>query len=86
VTIFAAGVVLILLAVLSRLFSLGLLRRITASPVREVTPSGLPGTPWFRVQSDRAVLRVIVYGTYAVMLLGTLLFVVGLLGSDVGSQ
>jgi hypothetical protein len=84
--ILLAGVVLIVLGVLSRLFSLGLLRRVMGSPSREVTPSLLPGTPWFRVQSDRAVLNAIVYGTYTAVLLGMLLFVIGLLTGDLGAQ
>jgi hypothetical protein len=81
-----AGVVLILLGVLSRLLGLGLLRRVTASPSREVVPSFLPATPWLFVQSDRAVLRVIVYGTYTVVLLGMALFIAGLISGDVGAQ
>ena len=81
-----AGVVLILLGVLSRLLGLGLLRRVTASPSREVVPSFLPATPWLFVQSDRAVLRAVVYGTYTVVLLGMALFVAGLISGDVGAQ
>ena len=70
---------LIVLGVLSRLFSLSLLRRISASPSRDVTPSMLPGTPWFTVDSDRQALKVIVVATYGSVLLGMFLFLVGLL-------
>jgi hypothetical protein len=62
---------------LSRLVSLGLLRRISASPSRIVTPSRLPGTPWFTVRSDREVLRAIVLATYGSILAGMLLVVAG---------
>jgi hypothetical protein len=72
-------VLLIVLGVLSRLFSLSLLRRISASPSRGVTPSMLPGTPWFTVDSDRQALKIIVVATYGSVLLGMLLFLVGLL-------
>ena len=73
------GLVLIALGVLSRLFSLEVYRRISASPTRDVEPSSLPGTPWFAVQSDRAALKVIVTMTYAAVLLGMVLVVVGVL-------
>jgi hypothetical protein len=72
-------VLLIVLGVLSRLFILSLLRRISASPSRDVTPSMLPGTPWFTVDSDRQALKIIVVATYGSVLLGMLLFLVGLL-------
>lgn len=74
-----AGVLLIGLAVVSRLFALGLYRRISESPVREVTPSKLPGTPWLHVASDQAALKIIVFATYASLVLGMLLVLFGLL-------
>jgi hypothetical protein len=72
-------VLLIVLGVLSRLFILSLLRRISASPSRDVTPSMLPGTPWFTVDSDRQALKIIVVATYGSVLLGMLLVLIGLL-------
>jgi hypothetical protein len=39
----------------------------------------LPGTPWFTVDSDRQALKIIVVATYGSVLLGMLLFLVGLL-------
>jgi hypothetical protein len=73
------GAVLIFMGVLSRLFSLAVFRRISESPTREVTPSMLPGTPWLRVQSDLDALKVIVVITYAAVLLGMALVLVGVL-------
>ena len=55
-----AGVVLVALGVLARLFSLGVYRRVSQSGSREVIPSPLPGTPWLHVQSDRNAVKVIV--------------------------
>ena len=74
-----AGVILIALAVASRLSALGLYRRISESPSRDVTPSRLPGTPWFRVPSDQAALKLIVVATYASLVLGMLLVLFGVL-------
>ena len=73
------GAVLIGLGVLSRLFSLAVWRRISASPSRGVTPSKLPGTPWFTVASDRDALKVIVAATYAAVLLGMVLVLAGVI-------
>ena len=75
----APGVVLIVLGVLSRLFSLEVYRRISASSSRAVTPSVLLGTPWLRVESDQAALKVIVALTYASVLLGMVLVLEGVL-------
>ena len=77
--ILGAGLVLIVLGVLSRLFGLAFYRRISASPTRDVTPSLLPGTPWFAVQSDRAALKVIVTLTYGAVLVGMALVLMGVL-------
>lgn len=73
-----AGLVLIVLGVTSRLFSLEVFRRISASPTRDVEPSFLPGTPWFRVESDRSALHVIVAITYGSVVLGMLLALIGI--------
>jgi hypothetical protein len=73
--------VLIVLGVLSRLFSLEVYRRISASPVRDVTRSVLPGTPWFTVESDRVAVKVIVTLTYTSVLLGMVLVTIGVLGA-----
>ena len=73
------GLLLFVLGVLSRILALALFRRISASSVREVTPSILPATPWFTVESDRAALKVIVYGTYASVLVGMILVLAGVL-------
>ena len=62
---------------LSRLFSLSLYQRISDTPSRDVTRFILPGTPWFTVQSDRRALKVIVSATYASVLVGMLLVLVG---------
>jgi hypothetical protein len=77
--ILGAGVVLIVLGVLSRLFALSLYRRIAGSASRDATPSLLPGTPWFTVQSDRSALKVIVTLTYGAVLLGMALVLIGVL-------
>ena len=74
-----AGFLLFVLAVISRLFSLSVYRRISASPTRDVTPSVLPGTPWFTVESDRAALKAIVSATYIAAVLGMVLVLVGVL-------
>ncbi len=74
-----AGFLLFVLAVISRLFSLSVYRRISASPTRDVTPSVLPGTPWFRVESDRAALKAIVSATYIAAVLGMVLVLVAVL-------
>jgi hypothetical protein len=55
------------------------LRRISSSPARDVTPSPLPGTPWFTVASDREALKVVVVATYGCLLLGMLLVLIGVL-------
>lgn len=73
------GAVLIVLGVLSRLYTLSLYRRITATETRDVEPSWLPGTPWLRVGSDRSALRVIVVTTYGGVLLGMVLVIAGIL-------
>ena len=75
-TLLIIGTALIVFGVLSRLFSLGLLRRISASPSRDVEPSILPGTPWFTLESDRSILRVIVVITYASVVAGMLLVLI----------
>jgi hypothetical protein len=72
-------VLLILLGVLSRLFSLEVLRRVSSSPARDVTPSRLPGTPWFTLESDREALKVVVVATYGCLLLEMLLVLIGVL-------
>ena len=77
----APGVVLIVLGVLSRLFSLEVYRRISASSSRDVTPSVLPGAPWFTVESDRVAVKVIVTLTYTSVLLGMVLVTIGVLGA-----
>ncbi len=74
-----AGILLIILGVLSRFFALALLRRVSSSPVRKVLPSALPGTPWFRVDSDLRVLNVIVRVTYADLLVGMALVIIAVL-------
>ncbi len=76
------GILLIAIGVLSRLFSLGLYRRVSASPARDVTPSLLPGTPWFTVESDQNALRVIVRVTYAAVIIGMVLVLIGVLSSS----
>jgi hypothetical protein len=73
------GFLLIALGFLSRLLSLGFYRRIATSSTRDVTPSVLPGTPWLRVESDRSALKVIVFITYAAVLLGMALVLIGVL-------
>jgi hypothetical protein len=73
------GAALIALGILSRLFSLAAYRRISASPTRDATPSILPATPWFHVQSDRRALKVIVVLTYAAVVLGMALVLLDLL-------
>jgi hypothetical protein len=73
------GLVLILLALASRLFGLWLYRRVVASPTRDIEPSSLPGTPWLRVQSDAKASQVLFKATYAAFPLGTLLVILGVL-------
>ncbi len=74
-----AGVIMIILGVLSRFFALGVLRRLSASPVREVLASFFPGTPWFRVESDLRALNLIVRATYGDLLLGMALVLIAVL-------
>ena len=71
------GTLLIVLGILSRLFSLEVYRRISESPTREVTPSLLPGTPWLRAESDRAALKMIVTLTYVSVVFGMVLVLIG---------
>ena len=71
------GTLLIVLGVLSRLFSLEVYRRISESPSREVTPSLLPGTPWLRVESDRSAVKMIVTLTYVSVVFGMVLVLIG---------
>lgn len=73
------SILMIILGVLSRFFALGVLRRVSASPVREVVPSALPGTPWFHLESDLRVLNLIVRVTYADLLLGMALVLIAVL-------
>lgn len=73
------GLVLILLAIASRLGALRLYRRVVASRTRDVEPSTIPGAPWLRVASDAAALKVLFRTTYAAFPIGTLLVVVGVL-------
>ena len=70
------GFALILLALASRVGLLWLYRRVVASPNRDVEPSSIPRTPWLRVQSDWAVLRVLFRTTYAAFPIGTVLVIV----------
>lgn len=74
-----AGLLLILIAVASRLGGLWLYRRVVASPNRDVEPSGLPGTPWLRVDSDQAAVQVLFKATYAAFPVGMLLVLAGVL-------
>ena len=75
------GLVLILLALASRLFGLWLYRRVIASPTRDIEPSSIPGAPWLRVESDAATTQVLFKATYAAFPIGTLLVIVGVLFS-----
>jgi hypothetical protein len=84
--ILLVGTSLIVLGVLSRLFALGLYRRIAASSSRDALPSFLPGTPWLRVKSDRSALKFIVIATYAAVIGGMVLFFAGLLAFDSFTQ
>jgi hypothetical protein len=73
------GTVLIVLGVLSRLYSLSVYRRVTETATRPVEPSILPATPWLTVQSDQSALKVIVVTTYVSVVLGMVLFLIGVL-------
>jgi hypothetical protein len=73
------GLVLILLAIASRLGALWLYRRVVASTTRDIEPSTMPGAPWLRVESDAAATRILFRATYAAFPLGTLLVIVGVL-------
>ena len=68
------------MGLLSRLFALALFQRISASPSRDVLASALPGTPWFRVESDLSALKLIVIATYSDVLLGMILVLIAVLG------
>jgi len=71
------GLVLILLALASRLGGLWLYRRVVASPTRDIEPSSLPGAPWLRVESDAKATQVLFRATYAAVPVGTLLVIIG---------
>ena len=73
------GLVLILLALASRIGSLWLYRRVVASPTREIDPSSIPGAPWLRVESYAKALQVLFKATYAAFPIGTLLVIAGVL-------
>ena len=71
------GALLIVLGILSRLFSLSIYGRISASATRDATPSSLPWTPWLRVESDRGAVKAIVWLTYVSVVLGMVLVLLG---------
>ena len=73
------GLLLILLALASRLGALWLYRRVVASPTRDIEPSAIPGVPWLHVESDARALRLLFTATYAAFPLGTLLVIAGVL-------
>jgi hypothetical protein len=75
------GLILILLALASRLSGLWLYRRVVASSTRAVETSSIPGAPWLRVQSDGPATQLLFKATYAAFPIGTLLVVVGVLFS-----
>ena len=75
------GLILILLALASRLGGLWLYPRVVASSTRDVEQSSIPGAPWLRVESDAGATQVLFKATYAAFPAGTLLVIVGVLVS-----
>ena len=75
------GLVIIILALASRIGALWLYRRVVTSPTREIEPSKIPGAPWLHVESDAEALQVLFRATYAAFPIGTLLVIVGVLFS-----
>ena len=73
------GLVIIVLALASRIGALWLYRRVVASPNRDVEPSSIPGAPWLRVESDAKALQVLFKATYFAFPIGTLLVITGVL-------